>query len=129
MDFLQIILTILVAAFVGLLFYYIFKYTGPFGRLWTFILILVLAGLAAAAWIEPAGPVYWDVAWLPVIFVILLFALFLVAATPLAHREGQETEIAEPETSPDKNPQIALSAFFWLFLAMLLFIALWGILR
>ncbi len=129
MDFLQIVLTVLVAGLIGIIFYYIFKYTGPWGRLWTFLLILVLAGLAAAAWVEPVGPVYWDLAWLPVIFVILLFALFLAAATPPARGGMEESEDSGYRVNRSAYPQLALSAFFWLFIVLLLFIALWGILR
>lgn len=136
MGFFEVLLTIAVAVIFGILFFYIFRYTGPWGRLWTFIVILVLVALATAAWIEPVGPVYWDIAWLPVIFVILLFALFLAAATPLARSDRRNAESRKPpaereETAIEREeiPQIALGAFFWLFLVLLVFIAVWGIIR
>lgn len=128
MTFLQIILTIIAAIFIGILFYYIFKATGPWGSFWTFILILILAGLAAEAWIEPFGPVYYDVAWIPTLFVIILFALLLAAATPT--RRGYietRTEVPETEPEPTDTAGIVLGVFFWILMLFLIVAVFWGI--
>ena len=125
MTFLEILLTILVAVFVGVLFYYAFKSTGPWGSLWSFLLILIIAGLAAEAWIEPVGPVVWDVAWVPTLFVILLFALLLAAATP-SYRETTEVE-AGTEPPERDSAAVALGIFFWIFILFFFGIAIWGI--
>lgn len=67
--------------------------------MWTFLIILVLAGLAAALWIEPVGPVIYDVAWVPMLFVIILFALVLAAATPSTrNRRDVDLETSDPGT-------------------------------
>ncbi len=129
MGIFEVLMIVVVAVIFGILFSYIFNYAGPWGKLWTFILILVLAGLAAAGWIEPVGPVYLDIAWLPVLFVIFIFALFLAAATPPAHREKNKTATEKPAEDREYVPQIALSIFFWSFLVLMLFIVVWGILR
>ncbi len=131
MTVLQVILTILVAILVGILFYYIFKTSGPWGTFWSFLLILILGGLAAAAWVEPVGPVYYDVAWIPTLFVILMFALFLAAATPSYRRDARAREAAraEAETEPvTTEPEGAIvGAFFWVLLIFLLIAAIWGV--
>ena len=72
MVFLEFILIALVAFLVGVLFYYVFKTTGPWGNLWSILLILFLAGIAADVWITPVGPDYQGVIWIPVLFVILI---------------------------------------------------------
>lgn len=123
MEFLEIILTILLAVVVGVLFYYIFKSRGPWGTFWSFLLILILAGLAAEAWITPIGPVGWGVAWIPTIFVILLFALLLAAAAP--PRPARRVQEPVPETE-EEAAAIALSGFFWIFMIFLLGAAIWG---
>ena len=124
MLFLEILLTILAAVIIGTVFYYIFRSTGPWGTFWSFLLILILAGLAAEAWIRPVGPVVWDVAWVPTLFVIIIFALLLAAASPA--REPRVTEEAA-EPSEEERAAVAIGGFFWIFLMVLLGIALWGI--
>ncbi len=126
MQFLGAVIIVTVAVLTGILFYHILKVKGPWGSLWTFILTLGVAGLAAATWVNPVGPVYRDLAWVPVFFVILLFALFLAAATPAIRQRDPETEYPELGNGKDNNPEGALTVFFWLFIVIMLFVALWG---
>ena len=125
MTFVEILITVLAAVLIGILFYYAFKATGPWGSLWTFLLILIIAGLAAEAWIEPVGPVVWNISWVPTLFVILLFALLLAAATP-PYRERPEIE-PEAETPERAGAAVALGIFFWIFIIFFFGIAIWGI--
>lgn len=127
--FLQIFFSVLLALLVGSFFYYVFKYTGPWGSFWTFLLILILAGLAASVWIEPFGPPIYNVAWAPILVVILLFALLLAAASPPSYRTGYHREENVPEPGEKDAPVLAISAVFWIFLAGLLIAALIGIFR
>ncbi|MFW6275961.1 MAG: hypothetical protein ACOC2M_04960 [bacterium] len=124
MGFLEIVLTILAAIIIGVIFYYVFKLTGPWGSLWSFLLILILAGVAAEAWISPVGPVVWNVAWVPTLLVIITFALLLAAATP--PRDRTTTTSAGPNPSKEESAAIAIGAFFWIFLLVLLAFTLWG---
>lgn len=126
MELLEIIVTILAAVVVGVAFYYIFRARGPWGTLWSFLLILILVGLAAEAWINPVGPVYWGVAWIPTLFVIILFALLLSAAAPPLRRPRRPLPEAEKEEIEEEGV-IALSGFFWIFMIILFAVALWGI--
>ncbi|MFO8129526.1 MAG: hypothetical protein R6T99_06455 [Bacteroidales bacterium] len=126
----EVIFSIIAALLVGVLFYYIFRYSGPWGSFWTFLLVLVLAGLAAAAWIEPIGPAAWNVAWLPILFVILLFALFLAAATtPDDRRRIRTRRPVDTETPGEEAAAVTLGIFFWIFIVFLVFAAIWGIFK
>lgn len=127
--FFQILAAVILALLVGSFFYYVFKYTGPWGSFWTFILVLILAGLAASIWIEPFGPALYNVAWAPILFVILLFALLLAAATPSSYRTGYHKEENIPEPGEKQAPVLAISALFWVFLAGLLIATFIGIFR
>lgn len=127
--FFQILFSILLALIVGSFFYYLFKYTGPWGSFWTFVLVLILAGLAASAWIEPVGPVLYDIAWVPILIVILLFALFLAAVTPPRYSRRQPPQEHIPEPTGEELPVLAISTIFWVFLFALLIAAAVGILR
>ena len=127
--FLQIFFTVLLALLVGSFFYYVFKYTGPWGSFWTFILVLILAGFAASVWIEPFGPPLYNVAWAPILIVILLFALFLAAATPERYRTGYHKKENIPEPGEKDAPVLVLSAIFWVFVAGLLIVSIIGVFR
>ncbi|MFP4557310.1 MAG: hypothetical protein ACLFNU_10595 [Bacteroidales bacterium] len=129
MAILEILVITVAAILIGSLFYYVFKTTGPWGSFWIFILILILAGLAAATWVRPFGPVYWNVSWAPVLFVIVLFSLFLAALTPPRH----ERDVLVREKIPESQRESAaamftLTFFFWAFVVFLLVAVIWGFL-
>ncbi len=125
MTLLEVLLVIALAVLVGSIFYYIFKTTGPWGSFWAFILTLILAGIAAEAWIPDAGPVFYDVAWIPTLFVILLFGLLLAAASP--PRRDVETQNAAAETPVESKEAAVLGVFFWIFMIVLLGAVLFGL--
>ncbi|MFP4289831.1 MAG: hypothetical protein ACOC2E_04820 [Bacteroidota bacterium] len=129
MLFLEILFTVLLAVVIGIFFYYVFKYTGPWGSFWTFLLILILAGLAAGRWIEPIGPVFYDVAWVPVLFVILLFALLMAAVTPTEPRQRYVTPAEKEEIEREEAPVLALGVVFWVFFLFLLVVTIAGFFR
>ena len=131
MTFLEVLFVIIGAILVGTIFYYVFRTSGPWGTFWSFILILILAGIAASGWMEPVGPVYRDVSWVPVLGVVLIFAILLAAATPpYEYPERTQTEeIPEPPTTSKERAAIAMGVFFWILLVVLLAAALWGIFR
>ena len=120
MVFLEFILIALAALLIGVLFYYVFRSTGPWGNLWSILLILILAGLAADAWITPVGPYYQGVSWFPVLFVILLFAFLIAATTPVRRRNGDPVE--------EESSKVALGVSFWFLMFLLLIAVLWGLL-
>jgi hypothetical protein len=131
MTLLQLLFTLFIAVLIGVVFYYIFNARGPWGRFWSFFLVLVLVAIASATWIPPIGPVYWDVAWLTVGFIVLLFALFLAAASPPGRTgRAQESEPAEIPKGPGDmttTAAVVLNVFFWIFILFLLVVVLWGI--
>ncbi|HSH53060.1 MAG TPA: hypothetical protein VK982_15140 [Bacteroidales bacterium] len=121
MVFLSILFIAIGALLIGAIFYYLFRSSGPWGSFWSFLLILILAGIAANVWISPVGPYYQGVAWFPVLFVILLFALLIAAATPSRRtRIESEAERVEPEA-------VALGGFFWILMIFLFIAVIWGI--
>ncbi len=126
--FLQILSSLFLALIVGSFFYYIVKYTGPWGSFWSFLLVLILAGFAASVWIEPFEPRFYEVSWIPMLVVIFIFALLLSAASP---KKATRYEMNEKIIgSEEKNPQpLVLGVVFWLFVIGLLTVALMGVFR
>ena len=126
MTFIGILLTITGALLIGIIFYYAFKLTGPWGTFWSFLAVVTLAGLAADVWLTPVGPVAWGIAWIPAIFVMLLIALLLAAATPI--NRSERTDRKKGRTPSEKiQKQAALGGFFWVLLVVLLAVILWGV--
>ena len=124
MTFLGILVTVLAAIIVSVLFYYVFKSTGPWESFWIFLLILVLAGLAAGLWITPVGPVIWGIAWVPTIMAIIIFALLLGAASPpRAKKAEQPGKYDEP--APRDRKAATIGALFWILLIFMLGVIIW----
>jgi hypothetical protein len=124
MTFLGVLFTIIIAFIVGALFYYIFKSTGPWGTFWSFMVILILAALAGSFWVNPVGPVFLNVAWIPVFFVVFVFALLMAAASPPA--KNKKDAYAESRPSEDEAGALAIGGFFWILMSIMLIIALMG---
>jgi hypothetical protein len=124
MTFFGILLTIFIAILIGALFYYVFKSTGPWGTFWTFVVILILAGIAGSYWMTPVGPAVYNVALIPTLFVIIVFALILAAASPSRHR--RRGRYSEERPAEDEAGALAIGAFFWILMSILLIIAIWG---
>lgn len=124
MTFLGILVTVLTAIIISAVFYFLLKSVGPWRSFWSFLLVLVLAGLAAGLWITPVGPVMWGVAWVPTIMAIIIFALLLGAASPSREKKNATNEDSSEPTPRDRKAA-TLGAFFWILLIFMLGIIIW----
>ena len=131
---------LLIAILLSVIFYYAFNIRGPWGSFWTFFLVLLLTVWAASLWVDPVGPVFWGIAWIPLFFVGLLFALLLAAiptdydrppnkienrhAAFRGRREPEPDEIAESKEAT--RTAAAVSGIFWIFLLILLIVVIAG---
>lgn len=116
----EIIAVIIVALFVGSIFYYGFKRTGPWGSLWSFLLVLFLGTLLVSVWLDPVGPIWWGAAWIDLLFFGLIFALLLAAATPPSRQEGTYTsDVVTNERDGKHAAVVAIGLYFWLMLVLL----------
>lgn len=124
-----VLAAIFIAVLIAAIFYYGFSSRGPWGSFWTFFLVLLLVIWAASLWTRPVGPVYWGVAWVPLFFVGLIFAL-LLAAIPTADSTPEEEELVDREVvveDPDiqrrREAEVASAAaigwIFWVFILIL----------
>lgn len=133
----SIIAVILIALVIAAIFYYGFKSRGPWGSFWTFVVVIAFGVLLAAVWARPVGPVWWGIAWFPLIFVGLLFALLLAAATPPARgtdyptrRTGyveEDPRLNEPVDEGGAEDVAAVGILFWTMLTLFLVIVVLGI--
>ncbi len=123
MNALGLFYLISLAVVITLFFTHILRIKGPWGSFWTFFLIILLAVFAGEAWVEPMGPYYKDVYWLPPLAVGLIIALLLASTTPSPKTRSR---IAEKREESDNNSALALGTFFWFLLIFMLVLVVLG---
>ena len=90
---------------------------GPWGSLLWFFLVVSLFAWAGGVWLVPFGPMWGGIGWLPIIFMGILVALLLTAASPRTSRKRvtkQEKATADAESKAD------VDAIFWILVICLL---------
>jgi hypothetical protein len=127
MIFFEILGILIIALVIGLVFSLIFKVRGPWGSFWTLFIIVLLAVWAADLWLTPAGPVVWDLAWIPLIFVAIVVALLLAAAESGTRKPKSSSETPDEVTSVEPDTAIKVSAMFWIILLFLILAILVGL--
>jgi hypothetical protein len=120
MYFLELLGILLIALIVGLIFSLVFKVRGPWGNFWTLFVIVLLAVWAADLWLTPAGPVVWDLAWIPLIFVAIVVALLLAAAESGTSKPKTPVREEDRVTSKEADTASKISAMFWIILLFLI---------
>jgi hypothetical protein len=90
-----------------------------------FFLIILMATWAGGIWLQPFGPAFGEIRWMPLLAIGLLFAIFITLFGTRKPPHGRhETldkleEIAQ-ERKLEKVAYVTLSAFFWVVLLTLL---------
>jgi hypothetical protein len=94
----HIISAIVIGVLITIVFVYIFNRKGPWSNAGVFFLIIFLSMWAANLWIEPFGPSFLGIYWLPVVLTGLIFALLLAAAEiPSEDSRTQDETMIEAE--------------------------------
>lgn len=117
----EIIAIVVFGLLLAAAFYFGLKRKGPWGSFWSFFVVLVLAMVVAALWLTNVGPTWWGIAWVPIFFVGVLFALLLASATPRQRQRSAADDEFQGD-QPKNNAVIALGWLFWLMI--ILFIGL-----
>ncbi len=84
-----------------------------------FLLAIVWAG---GIWLQPVGPYFWGVGWIPFLLIGLFAALVILALVP-PHRPRNRREAlqqAETRAEAQTGAEAALSVFFWLLVMLLI---------
>ncbi len=122
MDSRQVIAAIFLSLLCTALLVLFFDHKGPWKSIWSIFLIILLGVWATAVWLDPIGPVYWGIAWIPLIFVALLLTMALVAATPSTEKKRKLRDrlmnIALVQDEKEKRI-FTKNIFFW---SLLLFL-------
>jgi hypothetical protein len=121
-----LIAALLIALLITAIAALIFRRRGPWGTAWTLFLFLFLALWMVSIYIRNVGPVYWGIAWLPLLFSAIILALLLVSVIPDANHWRDES-LSDSEAS-DMNSvkkirdvsQPRSGSLFWLMIVILI---------
>jgi hypothetical protein len=121
MGFIGLLYWLIIALLITIFFSSLLRMPGPWGKAWTFFIVILLAVIAAGLWIQPAGPLYRDIYYMPPLVVGILVALLLAAATP-SPRARTALDRSEKKEEKRENDFYALGIFFWILFALMLII-------
>jgi hypothetical protein len=90
---------------------------GPWGSIWTFFLVLFLALCTVSIYLAPIGPVYWGIAWFPMMVAGIIITILLIAAMPHP-TERPDTAIGDQVDTTGADikshfPVTPVGRFFW----------------
>lgn len=111
-----IIAFILTLIFAGL------KQRGPWGSLWTFFLIVLLATWAIGALFNPIGPSVWGIYFLPFLIVGVFVAVLLAAVTqaePFKDRPREVRGAMDDDEARKVSVGASIGMLFWLLVVFL----------
>ena len=116
MVLLDVTFALVIAVVVAAIFTWGLGRPGPWGSFVLFVVLLFLATWAIGSWVEPIGPSFWGVAWVPWVLGALLVGL-LVAAVPAGRQ-------ARPNSSSPEDKEamaaVAVSGLFWVLILLLM---------
>jgi hypothetical protein len=99
-----LIAALVIALFITAITALIFRKKGPWGTTWTFFLLLFLTLWAVSIYVRGVGPVYWGIAWLPLIIAGIILAVVLASVIPNANQLRDEV-FTDSATSAARTPK------------------------
>lgn len=115
------ILAMAIAVMVGAAFAVLGR-RGPWPGFAWFLLLLFLFTWTGGVWVGPLGPPLWGVYWVPSLFLGVVIALLLAAATSPRRPPEASADPARLEAEAQRRVAavVAVDIFFWLVVAVLL---------
>src|SRR5438045_665318 len=114
----------IIALFIALLFAPGYR-KGNYTPLVIFFFVLFLAGVASQYWVTPFGPVWYGIAWMPTLFIILIFTLLFAAPSP--YERNNISKASNEEKHISSAAEASISIYIWLLFTILLVAIIVGI--
>jgi predicted lysophospholipase L1 biosynthesis ABC-type transport system permease subunit len=97
---------------------------GPWTSVLAFFAIVFLAAWAGSLWLSPAGPIFYGIYWLPIVFTALLVALLLAGS--VTRRHPPRVEAISEVKRQERVIESMFDAFFWTLLVVLVLAIILG---
>ena len=122
MFFIDLLFAFFFALLLAAVFGFAFRSRGPWGSIWLFFLILFLATWAGGVWVTPIGAPVWGAYWIPFLFVAIIFALILSAATAVVPKDERTVELMNEQRldQEEKDTTATLGIFFRILMVVLM---------
>lgn len=116
---------IMAAFFVAIIFtgiaLLVFKNKVPWGKSWAVFLVFFLALWTVSLYVRATGPVYYGVAWLPIIFAATLLLLLFLALPISTARDDTQSDVTPPKRSGNN--------FYWIMIIVFVLAILIGMMN
>ncbi len=126
----QLIFSLVVALIVSLVLNVLLNRRGPRIGFFFFFLMLFLIIYAGGMWVKPFGPTLFGVFWVPILLVGILAGLFYYQSVPPPPPHNREETLRMLEKNEkfkqiEKVTYVTLDIFFWVIIALLLFLIIY----
>jgi hypothetical protein len=127
MFFADLLIVLIISLVLGAILAALFGRPGWGGFVFVF-LILFFATWAGGLWVMPVGVPLFGVTWLSFVLVGIFVALLLAAMAP---RNADRTTRRSPAPAerPDHDSLVAVNAFFWVLISLLVLMILFAYIR
>lgn len=112
-----LVAALLISFLLTLISVFLLRKKGPWGSAWTLFLVVFLALWAISIYLAPVGPIYYGVAWAPLMIAGILLTLLLVATMPGANEWRDES--MDAQRPPKQVKQAKASRLFWVLIVLL----------
>jgi hypothetical protein len=111
----------LVSLILTLVSVFFLRKRGPWGSIWTFFLVLFLTLWTVSIYVAPVGPMYWGIAWIPIVIAGIILTALLIAAMPHPGQSRDQVKEYTETTSIDGKsdfPATPIGRFFWVLIIL-----------
>ncbi len=120
-----LVAALLISSFLTIIAVFLLRRKGPWGSAWTLFLVVFLALWAVSIYLAPVGPVYYGVAWAPLLIAGIILTLVLLVAMPGANEWRDES--MEAKRPAKQGKQAKASRLFWVVIILLAIAVMIGV--
>ena len=120
-----LVAALLISSFLTIIAVFLLRRKGPWGSAWTLFLVVFLALWAVSIYLAPVGPIYYGVAWAPLVIAGIILTLLLLVAMPGANDWRDESMDAKQPAKHGKQAKV--SRLFWVVIILLAIAVMIGV--
>lgn len=120
-----LVAALLISFFLTIISVFLLRKKGPWGSAWTLFLVVFLALWAVSIYLAPVGPIYYGVAWAPLLIAGIILTLLMLVTMPGANEWRDES--LEAKRPAKQHKQATASPLFWVIIILLVIAVMIGV--